>query len=609
MTELELKWNEKSHKEIERLLADYYQQALVHIQKDINDLYTRFGNDNGLSYSDAVKLLKGKEYRTWRMDLEEYLSKYKETGDRELFREMNTLAMRSRITRLDKLYSETLMHLTDLTGKADAAMKTFLTDAYKDIYYQNLYQIGKKIGLRAPVSVVSNEQIESVLRTPWSGKNYSQRIWKDNARLGKVIQDTVVQSTHRGTSIDKLSRNISAQMDVGLSNARRLVRTELNYSENQAALGGIKESGMKYYRFSATLDRRTSSMCRSHDGNVYPIEDASPGDNMPPLHPHCRSTICGSLYGADKKKTGTRIARDDVGSTYHVLADMNYTDWSAVYVEKTMTSKEWTVSKIRQRIKETPLQRMSLVDVCDIGETISKTFNISELLGNKKKLKEVFSNFREMGGVISDDRWAPGSLSKNKQMLSDAFAVYPKTWSEFLNATGKQLYTVKASKTTRSFFSGEGAVMGNGKYFASKLPNYREGYVTINLEEDQIAAPFHEIGHYVEFFNPEALRISKEFLAKRTAGESSERLMDLFPNWGYSANEITKKDKFIHPYIGKEYSDASEVFSMGLEQIFEPTKFVRSVTQNKDGTQTRNYATIIDDEEYMYLILGMLTIM
>ena len=85
--------------------------------------------------------------------------------------------------------------------------------------------------------------------------------------------------------------------------------------------------------------------------------------------------------------------------------------------------------------------------------------------------------------------------------------------------------------------------------------------------------------------------------------------MDLFPNWGYSANEITKKDKFIHPYIGKEYSDASEVFSMGLEQIFEPTKFVRSVTQNKDGTQTQNYATIVDDEEYMYLILGMLTIM
>ena len=333
MTELEQAWNKKSKEEIEKLLADYYRQALTHIQKDINDLYTRFARDNELDYAEAVQLLQGSEYRTWRMDLEEYLAQYKSTGDKEILREMNTLAMRSRITRLDKLYSETLMHVADLTGKADEAMEKFLTDAYKDFYYQSIYQIGRKTGLRAPVSVVSDEQVERVLRTPWSGKNYSQRIWKDNAKLARTVQDVVVQSTHRGTSIDTLSRLVSKRMDTGLSNARRLVRTELNFSENQAALDGIKDAGMKYYRFSATLDRRTSTMCRDHDGKVYPIEEARPGSNMPPLHPNCRSTICGSLYGPGKKKTGTRIARHDDGSTYYVPPDMTYHEWYKQKVE------------------------------------------------------------------------------------------------------------------------------------------------------------------------------------------------------------------------------------------------------------------------------------
>ncbi len=602
MTELEQAWNKKSKEEIEKLLADYYRQALTHIQKDINDLYTRFARDNELDYAEAVQLLQGSEYRTWRMDLEEYLAQYKSTGDKEILREMNTLAMRSRITRLDKLYSETLMHVADLTGKADEAMEKFLTDAYKDFYYQSIYQIGRKTGLRAPVSVVSDEQVERVLRTPWSGKNYSQRIWKDNAKLARTVQDVVVQSTHRGTSIDTLSRLVSKRMDTGLSNARRLVRTELNFSENQAALDGIKDAGMKYYRFSATLDRRTSTMCRDHDGKVYPIEEARPGSNMPPLHPNCRSTICGSLYGPGKKKTGTRIARHDDGSTYYVPADMTYADWRAVYVEKTVTFKELTVKKVKQQIKTTPLQKMSVTDICDIGGSISEAFDIPNMLGDKQRLKEVFANFREMGGEIKDDQWGKGSFSKNKQILREAFSVYPKAWAEFLNDANKKLYTVKAS---RGFFC-DGAVMGNGRYYAVKLPNYRDGYVTINIEGNRKTTPFHEIGHYVEFFNRDALRISKEFLAKRTKEEETELLRDIFLDTRYGVDEVTKKDDFISPYIGKEYSDASEVLSMGLEQLFEPTKFLKSVTLNDDGTYSCKYAKITEDEEYLNLILGML---
>ena len=97
-------------------------------------------------------------------------------------------------------------------------------------------------------------------------------------------------------------------------------------------MDSIKEAGMKYYRFSATLDRRTSATCREHDGHVYPIGEYQPGSTAPPLHPNCRSTIAGSLYGPDKKKTGTRIARNDKGKTYYVSADMTYEEWYQQYV-------------------------------------------------------------------------------------------------------------------------------------------------------------------------------------------------------------------------------------------------------------------------------------
>ena len=302
-------------------------------------LYARFANDNGLDMVEAQRLLMGQEYRTWRMDIEDYIKEIQANGDNELLRELNTLAMRSRITRLDKLYADTLVEIGKLSKDVRAAMDKFLPSAYKDFYYHDLYDIGQKRGLIHPVSRVDAGALENVIRTSWSGKNYSARIWKNGEKLAETIQRTVTAGMHRGCSADELARYVEQRMNVGYSQAIRLVRTELNYVENRAIVDGIKESGMKYYRFVATLDRRTSAACRDHDGHIYPVDDYSPGTNAPPLHPHCRSTIVGSIKG-DGKPKGTRAARDESGKYIRVPASTSYAEWYQQYIDRTSTGEK-----------------------------------------------------------------------------------------------------------------------------------------------------------------------------------------------------------------------------------------------------------------------------
>ena len=139
--EREAAWQLKSRETLEKELAAYYEASLDHIQRNIDALYGRFAKDNALPMEEARKLLTGKEYRTWRMSLEEYVAQI-DAGDKMLERELNTLAMRSRISRLDKLYSETLMELDGLGRKMRDRMDGFLGDAYKDNYYRGLYEIG-----------------------------------------------------------------------------------------------------------------------------------------------------------------------------------------------------------------------------------------------------------------------------------------------------------------------------------------------------------------------------------------------------------------------------------------------------------------------------------
>ena len=344
--ELEKKWDKKSRTEIEQELKAYYEQSLAHIEKDISALYQRFATDNGMDMAAAQQLLTGTEYRVWRMDLDEYVKEINATGSSELQRELNTLAMRSRITRLDALRAATLKEMARLSEKSEAALKEFLKSGYEDFYYHGLYEIGKKRGLQGAVSLVDGEKLERTLRVPWSGKNYSKRIWSNNAKLAKVIQQNIIAAAHRGVSVQEMTRDVRQRMGVGTKEAVRLVRTELNYVQNQAALHSIKDAGMKFYRFIATLDKRTSTVCQSHDGDVFPVEEAQPGKNMPPLHPHCRSVISGCLKGEYKPQNGTRIARDENGKNVFVPSYMKYDDWKEVFVDQKQSLESWTEKKV-----------------------------------------------------------------------------------------------------------------------------------------------------------------------------------------------------------------------------------------------------------------------
>ena len=71
---------------------------------------------------------------------------------------------------------------------------------------------------------------------------------------------------------------------------------------------------------------------------------------------------------------------------------------------------------------------------------------------------------------------------------------------------------------------------------------------------------------------------------------------------------IIKKQQnliILSPYIGKEYTDASEVLSMGLQAIFEPTEIIKKI-EFIDNNYKKIYATIEDDIEFLHLIVGLI---
>lgn len=340
-------WENRCKETVEKELAKHYRHAFRDIQDDILKLYASFAKDNGLDFGEARQILGGKEIQKWRMTMQEYLQKISD-GEKGLQRELNILAMKPRITRLEKLYAETLQELDNLGREVDNSMKNFLAEAYKSNYAQDIFDLVKIGGLSVALSKLDNIGVEKVLAARWSGKNFSQRVWTNTRLLGGVLKETLANGVHRGLSIQQMSRTIENKMNSGYSNAVRLIRTEMNFVNNQAHFDSMKDAGVAAYEFIATLDNRTSTQCKTRDGETYLLEEKSVGFNYPPLHARCRSTVAPFIEGVSKK--GTRIAKDKSDKNIEIPAAMTYKDYEKVYIKKEKTLEAWKIENAQLKL-------------------------------------------------------------------------------------------------------------------------------------------------------------------------------------------------------------------------------------------------------------------
>ena len=274
----------ESKKEIESKIAQLYAKY----QSEVKKL--------GVDKIQANTLLRGDEYKQWRYDIGKYveeIEKLKKSNPvefRKLSVELETLAYKSRISRLDNLKAGIDYELIQAGEKIKGKITDTLSDVYKSTYTSLVGDLNFKKG------VISNSVIKKALENEWSGANYSSRIWSNTDNLAKAIKNEVIVGFNKGINYMTMSKNIAKKFETSYRNAERLVRTETNHIQNQATLAGYKDAGVVKYEFLAVLDSRTSHTCASLNGEVFKTENAAEGENYPPMHPHCRSTTVPYEY-------------------------------------------------------------------------------------------------------------------------------------------------------------------------------------------------------------------------------------------------------------------------------------------------------------------------
>lgn len=241
-------------------------------------------------------------------------------------------AYRYRITRIEELNKDINRQCRELYKTENRHITSALRNVAEDSYYREIFSIQKGSGLGFSFSRFSRKDVDRILRSNWSGSNYSQRIWKDVNGMTARLKNELLVSMLSGRSGGKTARIFQEQFGVNAFCARRIVRTESAYVANAAQSRAYDEAGIERYRFVATLDSRTCECCAALDGRVFELANAKPGTNYPPMHPFCRSTTIAD-FGDEELAGLERRAKDKDGNTIKVPAGMTYEQWKEKFVD------------------------------------------------------------------------------------------------------------------------------------------------------------------------------------------------------------------------------------------------------------------------------------
>jgi SPP1 gp7 family putative phage head morphogenesis protein len=208
-------------------------------------------------------------------------------------------------------------------------MTDLLSVNYLAAYTGTQFTIAQGVESAINFEALDKAGIEEAVKTRWDKRNYSDSIWQDKDKLLDALTKTLPQSFARGLRADVIGDLIAKELNVSKNRGRALARTEVNYLSNQADLNVYKAIGIEEYEFLATLDMRTSDICRSMDGFKGKISQVQVGVNFPPMHVNCRSTTIAYFADSDSVE---RVARNGEGKNIKVSRRMTQEEWIKKYV-------------------------------------------------------------------------------------------------------------------------------------------------------------------------------------------------------------------------------------------------------------------------------------
>ena len=302
--ERNLKSNLKQEAEYDKEIERIYKDMLDATQKEIDAFFGKYADAEGITLAEAKK-------RVSQLDIEAYERKAKKyveaasqdrantgkTNKRAFYfskranEEMRLYNLTMKVNRLEMLKANIGLELI----KGHAELETFMSEILQGRTQEELERQAGILGK----SIKNNAKLaDTIVNASFKNATFSDRLWmyhdQMKADLSKLLQSGMIQGKNSRQLAKDLRKYyygpeyLKNGKKGAVYNTERLMRTELARVQTEAQKQAYIKEGTEEYKFMALGD--ACDICMAINGKSFKVKDMMPGENAPPLHPHCRCT-------------------------------------------------------------------------------------------------------------------------------------------------------------------------------------------------------------------------------------------------------------------------------------------------------------------------------
>ena len=292
----QLRHNITEEAEYDKRLKQIYSDMLDACQNEINAFYGKYAAKEGITLAEAKK-------KVAKLDIAAYERKAKRyVADKDFSakanEEMRLYNAAMKINRLEMLKANIGLELIAGHDELEKFMGGILKGRTEDELKRQAGILGKTVKNNAA-------KAHAIINGSFHSGTFSDRIWQyqDLMRedLGKVLTDGLIRGKNP-RAIAKDMRKVFYGGDPKKVGGyryciERLMRTELARVQTEAQKQSFVRNGYEQYTF--IVNGGCCDICEGLKGKHFPVAKMMPGENAPPMHPHCR---CSTAAYSDRKE-------------------------------------------------------------------------------------------------------------------------------------------------------------------------------------------------------------------------------------------------------------------------------------------------------------------
>lgn len=381
--------------EYDKQLKQIYNNMLDGVQQQINAFYGKYAATEGITIAEAKK-------RVSKLDIAEYERKAKKyVRDKDFSdqanEEMRLYNLTMKVNRLEMLKANIGLELIAGHDELEKFMGGILKGRTEE-------ELQRQAGILGKTVLHNAAKASAIVNSSFHNARFSDRIWMYQdvlrADLNRILQTGLIQ----GKNPRALTREIREKFNATRYNAERLMRTELARVQTEAQKQSFIRNGFDMYMFICNehaTKHGTCDICQGLNGKHFKVEKMMPGENAPPLHPHCR---CSTAAWVDDKEYDAWLDFLANGGTTEEWDKSGKADWLKSKEKPTRADLEKQIADTKHRVFEIDSE------IRDVNSKIHKhsTHDFDDIAKLKKsdissRIKAINDKFADLDAI--SDRW------------------------------------------------------------------------------------------------------------------------------------------------------------------------------------------------------------